>query len=330
MKDEWLDAYLGKFRNRPDAYYVQRLERDTKTDKLELKYSAVYEPFSLEILRSHMSGTITVGIPALGPGNTCKWGCWDFDTSDGAVARLVAVLEANGLHGVREGERAEFDGSVWLFRDGHVWLLLDQPVPAEDLILVANDISKQSALQNVEFFPKQTKESKLSNPVRGPLGVHRKPKADNAIGWFKEPPRTIDDQLEWLAALSPNDSQIILRWASELRALSRFTVRRFRKAIFTGAVDPVQAFSELNPILHPEGGYYTVMCPSCRERTAFVYANRGLLICNGKNKCQYKISAAEWAKQHGRILLPGEPGAANEPQRTHEEWEAESEKFRRT
>src|SRR4030095_5894719 len=104
-------------------------------------------------------------------------------------------------------------------RAGHLWLLLDGMVPAEDLICFDKEVRSHAQVpdRTVEFFPKQRQPGKLGNAVRGPLGIHLEPEANRARGWFEaEARQDVGTQLAWPAAQPLNPGARIGQIAGEI------------------------------------------------------------------------------------------------------------------
>jgi hypothetical protein len=109
-------------------------------------------------------------------------------------------------------------------------MFFDAPVPASDLRLFGHRIIELAGIPpgHLEFFPKQDMPSydegqgrfKASSIVRLPLGIHQKPEAAGARGWFDGVERNITKQCEFIAAQPLNPATVILKFAPELRQLA--------------------------------------------------------------------------------------------------------------
>lgn len=115
IKESMLQGYFDSFFNRSNAYY----EQWRNGEKFGLK--AVRKPVSLQLIASHLSGEITLSIPALSAESQCKWCCWDSDAESGDLDNVQALLQVHGWEAIRESKRPG--------RDGHLWLFFDKPVP---------------------------------------------------------------------------------------------------------------------------------------------------------------------------------------------------------
>jgi hypothetical protein len=156
---EWLLGWERLLVNRPQPYAVQQ---DNGS------YRWVHEPCTLDLLRAHLNGTITLALSSLDESGGARWACLDADVPDslGALVHLHAVLAAMGWPGIVEASR----------RGGHLWLFCAEVVPAvllrRALLGVLGRIAHQGLrLPKLEVYP--DKESGLGHAVRLPLGIHR-------------------------------------------------------------------------------------------------------------------------------------------------------------
>jgi hypothetical protein len=158
IEKQRIDGYRNRFVNRADTY-AQQLPDGS--------YIRQKEPVSDHIIHQHLEGSITVGLYAVARDNTAKWGVLDADTDDG-LARLShawLALDKQGIPAHLEQSR----------RGGHLWLLMEQPIPAEGV----RDLLHAAVLDldELELFPKQDRldpRRLYGSLVRGPLGTHLK------------------------------------------------------------------------------------------------------------------------------------------------------------
>ena len=148
------------FVNRKDCYAVQQ----------EKGYLAVKEPVTLELIKNHLLGTITIGFYQV-LGEMVKWGCDDFDKNTiedfEHAKRLFNYLKELGYHPLMEmSGGGEYKCHIWIFADTAAELM-------EDFLEVT---CEKTQVFPHEIFPKQIKvvEGSFGNLVKLPLGVHRK------------------------------------------------------------------------------------------------------------------------------------------------------------
>ncbi len=217
-----IESYRERFCNRLDVYAKQIILEN------KCKYETVYKPVTLEVIHAHLVGHHTVGFYSLDQRSASKWLCVDFDDEENDAQNLVDLFRFQGWRCLREARRPG--------RDGHVWLFFDEPVPAVHLRRFANEflIKVNIPIKNVEVFPKQDILIKVGNPARGPLGVHRKPGANNVRGWFEDAPEDVLVQLEWLHGQEPNRSTDLLCFSQGLEdrdLILKATKRRAAKPL---------------------------------------------------------------------------------------------------
>jgi hypothetical protein len=131
---------------------------------------------SLDILRQHLEGKITIGLYAINPETqTSKWLAIDADF-DGALEdlkKIQAAMVEDGLNPALEESR----------RGAHLWLFAEKPLPAGELrryvLAVAarlNIVVKGNGqAEGIEIIPGQdrVKPGMYGNAIRAPLGIHR-------------------------------------------------------------------------------------------------------------------------------------------------------------
>ncbi len=188
-----------------------------------------------------------------------KWLCFDSDTDDGDLDKLEIALKSWGLDVIREGRRPG--------RAGHMWILFDQPVKASKLIVLGNAMMSLAKVRpatadyphGIELFPKSA--TALSQ-VRGPLGINRKPEANNCRGWFDGAELNIYTQLEWLAVQPLNRAEDAIREDDKHKQIPKQTKpslkRQHRK---TGKFRRINILEYVD---HRKSGQgFIAQCPLC-------------------------------------------------------------------
>jgi len=145
---------------RMDCYAVQQ----------EKGYLAVKEPVTLELIKNHLLGTITIGFYQV-LGEMVKWGCDDFDKNTledfENAKKLFNYLKELDYHPLMEmSGGGEFKCHIWIFGDA----------AAEDMEDFLEDACEKTQIFPHEIFPKQIKvvEGSFGNLVKLPLGIHKK------------------------------------------------------------------------------------------------------------------------------------------------------------
>lgn len=208
------------FVNRTDRWSRQYVKRD-ELGQPQLHYSArgfdrqPLPALTEEHIQSHLDGNLTIAVPAVSTEGTGKWLCIDADKRNSGLEEAEKWLRDIGLTPHRESQRAD--------RDGHLWILLDQSIP---IIYIYNFLAllrasvfgdRDLVASGLEFYPKTATGI---TQVRLPLGVHLKPGAGKARGYFSEAEPTLEAQLAFLAGLVRDDHRRILRLAELYHSLT--------------------------------------------------------------------------------------------------------------
>lgn len=258
LSDEHLLAYVNLFINRTDIWLKQYI-RDGHCSYFHVKpEQARYEPVTADLLTRHLQGKLTASWSAIDAAGRTKWMAWDADTDTGDIERIAKVLAEFGLQSHREAVRPG--------RDGHLWVFFDCSVLAADAIRFNEEVMRKAECTGaVEFFPKYP--TAISG-LRGPLGIHRKPGADNCRGWFEDAAKNLDAQLDYLSAVIPQSG----RRVANLGALLRAADARKRKQLggyvcrtdFPGEkIDGSQLIQMLPSDVRRQGHEQVAQCPVC-------------------------------------------------------------------
>jgi len=158
LAEDWLQL----FANRAQPYALQQPDGS---------YRWVYEDCTPEVVAAHLAGELTLACSSTTARACSRWACLDVDVP-GSLPQLVALraaLAELGLPGLVEASR----------RGGHLWLLVDELVPAVALrFVIAGALAQASAMGAEvpahELYPDAIGIGKLGHAVRLPLGVHRR------------------------------------------------------------------------------------------------------------------------------------------------------------
>jgi hypothetical protein len=147
-----LQRYCSLFVGRRDDYAVQLADG---------RYRRVGRPFTLQVLRAHLRGTLTAGTYVRDARGRCRFAVFDADMPDGlaVLAQLQRCLADRGLVSYLEASR----------RGGHLWLFLAEYLLASQLRAWLLPLCPAG----VEFYPKQDEGPGYGSLLRLPLGVHR-------------------------------------------------------------------------------------------------------------------------------------------------------------
>jgi len=155
---------MDLFVSRTDTYAVETPEG----------WVNVKEPLTLDVIKRHEGGEITVGTYQIDPvTNTVKWLCLDFDDEDKKKAEEDTMrVRAHILKKRHCGEESlpvEYTG-----RRYHLWMFFDPPIPAVIAYYMGRKFESEAKVK-CEVFPKQkvVDIESFGNLVRLPLGIHR-------------------------------------------------------------------------------------------------------------------------------------------------------------
>jgi len=152
------------FINRKDVYSVQQPSG---------AYFIQKHPLTIDLIKKHLKGEITLGTYALTPDNKVKWACVDIDTDEHEVWKVYpeALIIYNCF--IDFPRMLEDSGR----RGYHIWIFFSPRVSAEFAQLVVKARINRPDLNKHEVFPKQTTLSetrKYGNLVKIPFGKHLK------------------------------------------------------------------------------------------------------------------------------------------------------------
>lgn len=138
-----------------------------------------FEPVTEQTVIRHLQGGESIGVYQLDQTSKVKWLCFDIDYNKGHKPDPEELI---GIAKTIRDELRKYNIPS-LIEDStnkgiHIWVLLDNPLPAHVLFSFGRWIMQPVELpdhMHVEVFPKQTQNSsKLGNLVRLPLGIHKK------------------------------------------------------------------------------------------------------------------------------------------------------------
>ena len=131
---------------------------------------------TLDTIRRHLGGEITIGLYAINPATQCsKWVAVDADYKDSLadLLKLSFCLRQDGVESALEKSH----------RGGHLWIFLAEPLPARDCRIYVCGLALRLGIpvkgggrrEGIEVFPKHDalKPGRYGNAIRGPLGIHR-------------------------------------------------------------------------------------------------------------------------------------------------------------
>ena len=155
---------------------------------------------TLDTIRRHLEGEITIGLYAINPATQCsKWVAIDADYESALtdLLKLSFHLKQDGVESALENSR----------RGGHLWIFMAEPLPARDIRIYVCGLAlrlgipiKRGRQEGIEIFPKQDelKPGRYGNAIRGPLGIHR---GASQRFWFAGAGEELEKQMRYLNSL---------------------------------------------------------------------------------------------------------------------------------
>ena len=151
---QMITLFRKRFVQRTDCYSLQNGDETAQ-------YRVVRKTLTDDIIASHLSGEITVGLYPSAD-STTKWLCIDIDNLDECAVREPQ----NHARRFNIPYLTEFSGK----KGYHLWVFFDKPYSNR----IARAFATAFAFNN-EVFPKQDNipDGKLGNLIKAPLGLHR-------------------------------------------------------------------------------------------------------------------------------------------------------------
>jgi hypothetical protein len=222
---------------------------------------------SLETLREHLNGQLTIGIYALNPKTQrSKWVAIDADYENALddLLKLQWELRQDGVEAALEKSR----------RGAHLWIFAHKPLLARHCRIYVYNLAlrlkvpvkgSSSLAEGIEIFPRQDQvgPDEFGNAIRGPLGVHR---ASARRYWLYGADYRVEAQLEYLERLRKITEAEMVRFITGLEMPEEF---RPKPKIELPPDDPTRRefriLEHVRPTRGRSGNYWT-QCPSCAEQ----------------------------------------------------------------
>jgi hypothetical protein len=222
---------------------------------------------TLDTIRRHLEGDITIGLYAINPATQCsKWAAIDADYEDSLtdLLKLRFYLRQDRVESTLENSR----------RGGHLWIFLAEPLPARDCRIYVCGLAlrlgipvKRGRREGIEVFPKhdELKPGRYGNAIRGPLGIHR---GAAQRFWFDGASEDIERQMCYLNSLPKMTGDQLARLIAG-KAIPRQFLSPEPKAepmIRRHASGPeFRILDHINTALRTVGHNSITRCPSCAE-----------------------------------------------------------------
>jgi hypothetical protein len=224
---------------------------------------------TLEIVRRHLAGEITIGIYAINPATQrSKWMAIDADYKT-ALEDLIKVqrqLQEDGIEAALEKSK----------RGGHLWILFETPVLAREARIYIYHVARKLAVpvkgaslaDGIEIFPKQDelRREEFGNAIRAPLGVHCGARASRGWRyWYYGADYKLHDQLTYLKGLRKVTEQHLQGMIAGETVPQEFALRARRSETpryFESRPDEFRIL-EYVEVRRQVGRNWVTRCPSC-------------------------------------------------------------------
>jgi hypothetical protein len=222
---------------------------------------------TLDTVRHHLEGDITVGLYAINPATQClKWIAIDADYADSLtdLHKLSFYLRQDGVESALEKSR----------RGGHLWVFLAEPLPARDCRIYVCSLAlrlgipiKRGRQEGIEVFPKHNvlKPGRYGSAIRGPLGIHR---GAAQRFWFDGAGEDLEEQMRYLNSLPKMTGEKLARLIAGKAVPPQFLPPEPKADLEVRKYVSGHAFRILDHIhtkLRTVGHNNITRCPSCAE-----------------------------------------------------------------
>ncbi len=223
---------------------------------------------TLDTIRRHLEGEITIGHYSINPATLCsKWVAIDADYED-SLADLLKL----SLYPKQDGVESALEKS---HRGGHLWIFLAEPLPARDCriyvcrlaLRLGIPVKRGRQREGIKVFPKHDalKPGRYGNAIRGPLGIHR---GAAQRFWFDGADEDLETQMCYLNSL-PKMTGDQLAWLIAGKAIPPQLLPPEPKAepemrMLTGGPE-FRILDHIDTKLRTVGHNNVTRCPSCAE-----------------------------------------------------------------
>ena len=222
---------------------------------------------SIETVRKHLNGELTIGVFALNPKTQrSKWVAIDADYENALedLLKLQWELRRDGVEAALEKSR----------RGAHLWIFADKPLLAQQCRVYIYNLALRLKVpvkggaglaEGIEVFPRQDQlaPEEFGNAIRGPLGVHR---ATGKRYWFYGADYQFRAQLAYLERLRKITESEMGRFVEGLEMPEQF---RPKPHMELPPYDPSRReFRILDHVrsVRKQSGNYWTQCPSCAQK----------------------------------------------------------------
>jgi len=169
LRDDISKALFALLVVRSDTYAVQREDKS---------YVRLDKPLTIELLKEHLEGNITVGTYNLDQENRVKWLCFDVDIEAMEKPKETALLIYQACREAFSHKAVFLEASRYDEPSYHVWVVFQPEIPAYVAKFLGERILEKCNNPKIELFPKQAQLDKegFGNLMKIPSGLHQQSK----------------------------------------------------------------------------------------------------------------------------------------------------------
>lgn len=220
---------------------------------------------TLDTVRRHLRGEITIGLYAINPANQrSKWVAIDADY-EGAMEDLLKLQ----YHLAEDKVDAALEMSK---RGGHLWIFMAAPALARECRIYTYSLALKLGMrikgtgltEGIEIFPKhdELRPGEFGNAIRGPLGVHR---GAGRRYWFYGADYELPKQIAFLKRLRKLSESHLRTLIAGKTLPPEFRQRRSDPTNSPHVRSSANEFRILEHVgrMRTVGRNYVTQCPSC-------------------------------------------------------------------
>jgi len=222
---------------------------------------------SLETIREHLNGQLTMGLYALSPKTQrSKWVAIDADYESALddLLKLQWELRQDGVEAALEKSR----------RGAHLWIFAAKPLLARQCRIYIYNLARRLRVpvkggaglaEGIEVFPRQDElgPDEFGNAIRGPLGIHR---AIERRYWFYGADYKIEAQLDYLERFKKITQEEMATFVDGLEMPQEFQAKpRIALPPYDPACREFRILDHVRPLRKRSRNYWA-RCPSCAEQ----------------------------------------------------------------
>jgi hypothetical protein len=179
--DRWVRSEIQKIEAERKAvvkvlFDLFVVRKDTYArQKKDKSYLRIESPLTIDLVRDHLEGKITVGTYNLDKESLVKWLCFDVDVQ--TIKNSIEITK--NIYGkcieLFPAKSVALEASRYNDLSYHIWVFFQPEIPAYVAKFLGERVLEKCENPKVELFPKQKKlsEEGFGNLMKLPLGFHQ-------------------------------------------------------------------------------------------------------------------------------------------------------------